>query len=145
VLLLGGMALCAPGLAMRAEPALVPWALSGLALGLLVVVTRAHALAGQELAALESAAAVLPLHPSALTRARRAACLLPVLPGLGCALLGLPGTGVRAPVFAAYLLACTGSAAAELLSAPAADPAAKASRWLVSLVLCVCLATEVMA
>jgi hypothetical protein len=144
VLALGGLALCMLGLVMRGWPPLVPWVLATLALGLLVVVTRAHALAGQEFAALEAACPALPLHPLALSRARRAACLLPVLPALGGALAGLPADGVRVPVLVAYLLACAGSAAAEVLSAPA-DPAAKASRWLVSLVLCICLATEVMA
>jgi hypothetical protein len=143
-LALGSLAACAPGLAMQAGPAFVPWALAALALLLLVAVSRAHALAGQEFAALEAACIALPLHPAALPRARAAVCLLPLLPGLGAALVGLPAAGVRMPVFLAYALACAGSAVAEVLSAPA-DRTEKSSRWLVSLVLCVCLATEVMA
>ena len=134
----------------------MPWVLAALALGLLVVVTRAHTLAGQEFAALQAACVGLPLRPRALLRARQAACLLPLLPGLGAAVLGLPAAGVRLPVLAAYLLACTGSAVVEVLSDPAdpaadpatdpaTDPVTKASRWLVSLVLCICLASEVMA
>jgi hypothetical protein len=48
------------------------------------------------------------------------------------------------PVLAAWALACLGGCTVEVLAAPA-DAAAKAGRWLFTLILCVCLATEVLA
>ncbi len=70
--------------------------------------------------------------------------VLPGVLGLCAAALALRAPGLRVAVLAVWALACLGSCVAEVLSTPA-DAATKAGRWLFTLVLCVCLATEVLA
>jgi hypothetical protein len=143
VLALGTLALCGAGVAMRQWPAATAWWLVLLALGALLVVTRANGLARQEFAALFEACRVLPLSDGTLQRGRRALCLLPLLPAGLFAAAGLWDTPVRPGVLAAYALVLAGSCLWEV-RAVAAEPADKASRWLFSLGLCVVLATEVL-
>lgn len=154
VLALAAALLCLPGLALLRWPAATPWWLALLALAALVAVTRARSLARDELQPLFEACLPLPLQPAALQRACAALCLAPLLPaaaalsvglvlGLGLGLAVSTGAAtVRPGVLVAYALACVGSCVWEVLARPAAA-ADKASRWLFSLVLCVCLASEV--
>ena len=148
VLALVGAVLCLPGLALLRWPAATPWWLALLALAALVGVTRARSLARDELQPLFEACLPLPLQPAALQRACAALCLAPLLPAAAamCVGLGLAvSTGavtLRPGVLVAYVLVCVGSGVWEVLASPAAA-ADKASRWLFSLVLCVCLASEV--
>ncbi len=141
---LGGAALCLPGLGLMAWSSAAGWWLAGFAALALLAATRVNALLRDELAPLLEACKVLPLSPARLHRARCGLPLLLLLPGSALLLAGLPSTGVRPPVLAAYFAVCAASCAIEVFSSPA-DAAAKASRWLFSLVLCVALASEVMA
>ena len=147
VLALGCVGLCMPGLALLRWPAAAPWCLAVLAMAALVVVTRARSLARDEFQPLFDACLVLPLQPAALQRACALLCLAPLLPaatamGLGLAASASGTVTLRPLVLAAYALACLGSCVWEVLSTPAAA-ADKASRWIFSAVLCICLATEV--
>ena len=146
-LLLGSAAVAVPcgGLAFLHKGE--PWWLAACAALALLVATRVNHLARLETAALFDACRQLPIAPAPLRHARAALGVLAVLPGvLGlCAVtLGLRAPGLRVPVLSAWALACVGGCAVEVLSAPA-DAATKAGRWLFTLVLCVCLATEVVA
>jgi hypothetical protein len=142
-LALAGVGLGLPALGLVVWPAGASWGLAAYALLALLAVTRAHALAGAEFAALRAACAPLPLAPSGLPRAASLLCLLPLLPGALLLTAALPKAGMRLPVLLAYFAACAASALIEVFSAPA-EAADKASRWLFSLVLCLALASEVM-
>jgi hypothetical protein len=145
-LMFGTLAVALPaaglGLLGRGEP----WWLAACTVLALVVATRVNHLARLELAGLFEACRNLPLAPAPLQHARAALGLLAVLPGVA----GLCGVawaarapGLRAPVLTAWALACVGSCTVEVLSNPA-DATTKAGRWLFTLVLCVCLSTEVL-
>ncbi len=143
--LLLGTALLA-GLALGLQhlpPAATGWWLAGFALANLLVSTRVNTLSQREHTPLLAACAVLPLPPAGLRRQRVALALLPT--GLGGLLLAglLPWSQTRPPVALAYLLANVAVALVEVCSTPA-DAGAKASRWLLSLVVLVALASEVM-
>ena len=142
-LALGSAALAVPGVAVWAHGASASWWIAGFAAMALTVVARVNRLSHLEFDDLFAACRHLPLQLPPLQRARTALCLLPVLPGLAglCALL--PRTEVRWPVLAAYVLACVGCCAVEAQALPA-DATERSSRWLLSLILCVVLATEVM-
>jgi hypothetical protein len=141
---LGSLVLLAPALAMWGWRGAASWWLAAFALLMLLVVTRVNALAREEFAGLIESCADLPLAPSVLHRARSAMALLPLLPSVPLLVAGLPLAQVRPGVLAAYAAACLASAVAEVFAAPttAAD---KSSRWLFSLVVCVALASEVIA
>jgi hypothetical protein len=145
---LGTLALAVPVLGLAASSAGADWWLAAFALLALLVATRVNHLLREELTPLLQACAPLPLSSSRLQRLCASLGLWPLclmLPFLWLVLLGLPtgGQHLRPAVWASYVLACLGSAALEVFSAPA--PAeAKAARWLFCLALCVALATEVM-
>ena len=144
------------------------WCLAGFALLSLLVSTRVNTLSRAELLPLVAACAVLPLSPKRLCRQRAALALLPCglgVLGLLAMMLTLPPGVVRGPVAAAFLLACLAASTMEVLSAGmgaatgaavgdvagaamavglATDAGNQASRWLLSLVMMVALATEVM-
>ena len=127
-----------------AAPALAGWWLAAFALAGLLVSTRVNSLSRREFAALLAACTPLPLAPTALQHQRVALAMLPLLCGL-LLLAGLLPWGQTRPLLAlAFLLANTLVALLEVTSTPA-DAAAKASRWLLSLVVLVALASEVMA
>jgi hypothetical protein len=146
-LLLGSAAVAVPALGLTLLQGGEPWwlvACSGLAL---LVATRVNHLARLETAELFDACRNLPVAPAPLQHARAALGLLAVLPGIvGLCTVALGGRapGLRVAVLATWALACLGGCTVEVLSAPA-DAATKAGRWLFTLVLCICLATEVLA
>ena len=108
-----------------------------------MLTTRVNQLSRAEYLPLIQACAALPLSPGGL-RARRAAwALLPLALALGLLAVLLPWPSLRWPVALAYLAANVLASGWEVTQ-PAADPAARASRWGVWLVLLVALASEVM-
>ena len=119
------------------------WWLAGFAGLGLVVSTRVNQLSRAKYQPLIDACAVLPLSRQALSAQRALWALLPL--GLPLALLAalLPWPGLRVPLALAYLAANAAASAWEV-AWPASDPAARASRWGVWLVLLVALASEVM-
>ncbi len=141
---LGCVALCLPGLGLFVWSSASGWWFASFAALALMTVTRVNALARDEFAAVFDACKVLPLSRKSLHRARAALALWPLWPGLSVLLAALPTTGVRPAMLATYLLACVASCVIEVLSSPT-EPVAKSSRWLFSLVLSICVATEVMA
>jgi hypothetical protein len=146
-LLIGSAAMALPALGLVVLRHGETWCLAAGALLALLVATRVNHLARLETAELFDACRGLPLAAAPRQHARAALGLLAVLPGivgLCAAALGLRSHGLRVPVLAAWALACLGGCTVEVLAAPA-DAAAKAGRWLFTLILCVCLATEVLA
>ena len=159
---LGAAVLCLPGLGLWVWSSAAGWWLAAFAALALLAVTRVNSLLRLELTPLLDACKVLPLSQASLHRARSALPLLLVLPGTALLLSGLIGgltsgltgglTGglfgglpiaeVRPAVLAAYFAVCMTSCVVEVFSSPR-DAAAKASRWLFSLVLSIALATEV--
>jgi hypothetical protein len=146
-LLFGSVVVALPALGLAWMHSGEAWwlaACTGLAL---LVATRVNHLARLETTELFDACHPLPLATAPLQRARAALGVLAVLPGIAglCAVtLGLRAPGLRVPVLSTWALACLAGCTVEVLSAPA-DAATKAGRWLFTLVLCVCLATEVLA
>jgi hypothetical protein len=146
-LLFGSAAVALPALGLAWMQSGEAWWLAACALLALLVATRVNHLARLETTELFDACHPLPLAPAPLQRARAALGVLAVLPGIAglCAVaLGLRAPGLRVPVLSSWALACLAGCTVEVLSAPA-DAATKAGRWLFTLVLCVCLATEVLA
>ena len=119
------------------------WWLAGFAALGLIVSSRVSQLSRAEYQPLIAACAVLPLSLAGLQRRRAAWALLPL--GLPLALLAalLPWPGLRLPVAVAYLAANLAASTWEV-AVPSTDPAARASRWGVWLVLLLALASEVM-
>lgn len=143
----GATALLLPVAALGRWPAGVSWCLAATSVLALAVAGRVGQLARLELAPLVQACDALPLSGTRVLRAGLGLALLP--PGLGlaglAAVLALgPPAGFRLPVFAAWVAVCAGCCAIEVLAAPT-DAQTRSGRWLVSLVLCICLATEVLA
>ena len=119
------------------------WWLAGFAAWALMLTTRVNQLSRAEYLPLIQACTALPLSPNGL-RARRAAwALLPLALALGLLAVLLPWPSLRWPVALAYLAANVLASVWEVTQ-PATDPAARASRWGVWLVLLVALASEVM-
>jgi FtsH-binding integral membrane protein len=144
---IGAAAVAVPALGLFVLRRGEPWWLAAGALLALLVATRVNHLSRLETAELFDACSSLPLAPARLRLARAALGLLAVLPGIVgvcAAALSLRATGLRVTVLAAWALACLGGCTVEVLSAPA-EAATKAGRWLFTLVLCICLATEVLA
>ena len=119
------------------------WWLAGFAGLGLSLSSRVNQQSRAEYQPLIAACAVLPLSLAGLQRRRAAWALLPL--GLPLALLAalLPWPGVRVPVAMANLAANLAASTWEV-AVPSIDPAARASRWGVWLVLLLALASEVM-
>ena len=146
-LLTGAAAMLLPVIGLLALHAAEPWWLALATLLALLVATRVNQLARLELADLFQACTSLPLRPERLQLARASIGLWPVLPGLAllCAsALYVAAPTLRPAVLWAWALLCLGICTVEVLSEPA-QASNKAVRWLFSLILCVCLATEVLA
>ncbi len=152
-LLLAAAVLCAPAIGLAWRPGWAPWWLAAWALLSLLATTRLAALLRLELVDLHAACVALPLSTQRLQRAREVLPLAALLPGLLalCMVLAwavVAGQPVQAPlelraaVFVAWLLCCTVGCAIEARSLPD-DAAAKSSRWLLTLSLCIALASEV--
>jgi hypothetical protein len=128
-------------------PAGWPWLLAAWAALALLATTRIHHLAHLELADLLQACAALPVDLRRLRWIQRALGLWPLLPGLVSVWIGLaaaPPAGLRPVVLQAWALACVLACGVEAMAGP--QPAAdKAARWWFSLIVCVCLASEVLA
>ncbi|XVJ70035.1 MAG: hypothetical protein HEQ39_10520 [Rhizobacter sp.] len=140
----GGVLLCAPALGLWWAPHAAPWWLAAFALLSLVVTTRVHTLARDQLEPFWLACCMLPMSMKRL-RLWRAMCVLsPLALGALWLLVSLPPTGVRWLVFAAYGLIVFLGSAWVVCSGPELASSA-ASRWLLFLTLSVALATEVMA
>jgi hypothetical protein len=143
----GAAALLVPAPALVVVGHGEPWFMAGASLLCLMVATRVNALARIEFAELFAAALMLPLAQAPLQHARAALGLLAVVPGLLalCATAQwLHAPGLRPAVLWAWPLACLAVCFFEVQSQPA-EASNKAGRWLLSLVVCVCLATEVLA
>ena len=124
-----------------------PWLLAAWAALALLAATRINHLARLELAELLDACRIFPLDSGILSRAVSALGLLPLLPGLAAVSIGIgisPPPGSRAGVLLAWAAACVLACVIEVFAGgqPASD---KAARWLFSLVVCACLASEVIA
>ena len=146
-LLFGTVAVAVPAIGLTSLRSGAPWWLAACSLLALLVATRVNHLARLETADIFDACRHLPLAAAPLQHARAALGVLAVLPGivgLCAAAIFWRAPGLRVPVLATWALACLGACTAEVLSAPA-DAATKAGRWLFTLVLCICLATEVLA
>jgi hypothetical protein len=146
-LALGTLALAAPALGLASSRVGAGWWLAAFASLALLVATRVNHLLREELTPLLQACAPLPLSTSLLHKVRASLGLWPLLLMLPClwlVLQFLPTSAqhLRPVVWVGFVLACLGSAAWEVFSAPA--PAqAKAPRWLFCLALCVALASDV--
>ena len=139
----GGLALLALTVGLRlTPPSRTGWWLAGFALVALLLSSRADRLSRAEFQPLIAACAVLPLAPQRLHRQRALLALLPALLGYGVLALTLPWASLRGAVACTYLLAGVGLCALEVVSRPL-EVASQASRWWVSLVLLVALASEV--
>ncbi len=140
----GGVLLCAPALGLWWAPQAASWCLAGFALLSLVVTTRLHSLARDELEPFWLACSMLPMSMKRL-RFWRALCVLsPLAVGALLLLATLPASGVRWPVLAAYGLVVFLGSAWVVCSGPG-SASSSASRWLFFLALSVALATEVIA
>ena len=140
----GGLALLALTAGLRlTPPPLTGWWLAGFALVALLVSSRADRLSRADYQPVSAACAVLPLAPQHLRRQRALRALLPALLGYAGLARALPWASLRAAVAWAYLLAGVGLCALEVINRPP-DVAGQASRWWVSLVLLVALASEVL-
>lgn len=119
------------------------WWLAGFAALGLIVTTRVNQLSRADFQPLIDACAALPLSRPPWSARRAAWALLPL--GLPLALLAasIPWPELRAPVAWAYLVANAAASAWEV-ALPSSDPAARASRWGVWLVLLLALASAVM-
>jgi hypothetical protein len=146
-LLWGTAVLLLPALAIACTHLGVGWWLAALALLSMLVSTRINSLARDELLPLLLASAMLPLRLHRVQRLRASLAVWPVLLALLLTSLVLTfEAGCRPLVWLAFVLALVVSVLVEVAAAPAAASAAqaKAARWLFLLVLCVCLASEVM-
>jgi hypothetical protein len=146
-LALGALLLLTPAGGLVARHGGEPWWLSLASLLSLLVCTRINHLARLDYAELRAALAPLPLPLQGFDRVRRSLGLWPVLPTL--ALLGglvvqRADPALRPAVLLAWAIVCLGGCVFEVQAEPA-DPASKAGRWLFSLILSVCLATEVLS
>jgi hypothetical protein len=140
----GSGLLLVPAVAMALSHVGTAWWLAALALCTLLVATRINHLAREELGPLLQAGTMLPLRLDVAERLRASLGVWPVLLALGLTTLVLTfEESWRPVVWAAFVIALLLSVVVEVLSPPG-TPEAKAARWLFSLVLCVCLATEVM-
>lgn len=124
-----------------------PWMLAAWAAVALLAATRIDHLARLELTELLQACAGLPVDHRSLLRTRSALGLLPLLPGLAGVLIGMaiaPPAGLRPAVLLAWAVACVLACVVEVFAGvqPASD---KAARWWFNLIVCVCLASEVLA
>lgn len=128
-------------------PAGWPWVLAAWAAIALLAATRIRHLARLELTELLQACAGLPLDLRTLCRARSTLGLLPLLPGLAGVLISIaiaPPNGLRPTMLLAWAVACVLSCVIEVVAGRqrALD---KAARWWLSLIVCACLASEVLA
>jgi hypothetical protein len=143
-LLVGTLVLLVPALGMSFSPHGVAWWLAALALLAMLVATRINHLAREELQPLLHACSMLPLRLQRVEWLRASLGVWPVLLALGVTAVVLLGQPAWRPVVgAAFAVALLMSVLLEVI-APPATAEDKAARWLFSLVLCVCLATEVM-
>jgi len=146
-LVLFSLVLCAPAAGLAWRPDWAPWWLSAWAVLSLLATTRVAALLRLEMADLHAACAPLPVPPTQLQRGRQLmplAALMPGLLALGVAAAWAAaccGLQPRLPVLAAYVLVCIAGCSIESFS-PSGDAASKASRWLLTLALCIALASE---
>jgi hypothetical protein len=141
----GSLLLWLPALAITFTHLGMAWWLAGLALLALLVATRINHLAREELLPLLQASTMLPLRLHVAERLRASLGVWPVVLALLLTTATLTfEAGWRPIVWAAFVIAVVTSVVVEVVTPPAA-PDAKAARWLFSLVLCVCLASEVMA
>ena len=124
-----------------------PWLLAAWAAIALLAATRINHLARLELSELLQACAVLPVDLRGLRRTGSALGLLPLLPGGAAVLTAIvisPPAGLRPAVLLAWALACVLACVIEIFAGP--QPASdKAARWWFSLIVCACLASEVLA
>jgi len=128
-------------------PAGWPWLLAAWAAIALLAATRINHLARLELTEVLQACAVLPVNRRRLCRTRSVLGLLPLLPGLAGVLVGIviaPPAGLRLTVLLAWAVACVLACVIEVFAGRQAA-SEKSARWWFSLVVCVCLASEVLA
>jgi hypothetical protein len=139
-------------LALVAAPGLASWWLAAFAALAQVMVTRLNVVLAADIEPLHDACAALPISPSWLKFARRVAVMAPLVVGqlLLSAAIGLGNVNVKPSFFTAYMLVsllCNLAlvVAASTKARPGAreDPAARVSWWLVTLVLSIALASEV--
>ena len=128
-------------------PAGWPWLLAGWSAIALLAATRINYLSRLELTELLQACDVFPVDLRRLRRTGSALGLLPLLPGGAAVMTGIlisPPAGLRPAVLLAWAVASVLACAIEVFAGP--QPASdKAARWWFSLIVCVCLASEVLA
>jgi hypothetical protein len=139
-------------LALVAAPRFASWWLAAFAAIAQVMVTRLNVVLAADMEPLHEACAALPISPSWLKFARRVAVMAPLVAGqlLLSAAIGLGKVNVKPSIFAAYVLASllcnlalVVAASTKALPGAREDPAARVSWWLVTLVVSVALASEV--
>ncbi len=148
--LLGGsasLALTAALPGILGWPAGWTWLLAAWATIALLAATRVNHLARLELNEMLQACSVLPVDLRRLQRAQPALALLPLLPGLAGVSIAMgvaPPAGLRPAVLLAWAVACVVACMIEVFSGrqTAVD---KSARWWFSLIVCICLASEVLA
>ena len=135
-----------------ALPHFASWCLAAFAAIAQMMVTRLNVVVSADMEPLHEACAALPVNPVRLKVARQAVVMLPLAAGqlflIGAIYVGT--VPVKPSVFVTYLLAILLGNLALVVAAsarPAAgvryDPAARVSWWIVILVLCVAVASEV--
>jgi hypothetical protein len=128
-------------------PAGWPWLLAAWAAVALLAATRINHLARLELTEMLQVCAVLPVNLRRLRWMQSALGLWPLLPGLGAVLIGIvvaPPAGLRPAVLLAWALACALACGMEVFAGQQ-EASDKSARWWFSLIVCVCLASEVLA
>ena len=124
------------------------WALGALAAAALIATSLLRVRFDQELTPLYFASANLPIPPRRWYAARLLLLTLPVLVGLVClavVLLTHAAPSLRWPVLAAYAVVLALSCAWEATPTVPGQPFNHAPRWLLTLVLTVCIGSEVLA
>jgi hypothetical protein len=147
------LALAMPCAAMAAWPDWASWSLAGFGALAFVFSSRLSVLASQELAPLHLQAAALPVVPGRLLLARRTMVLIPQVAAQFLCLAALTSQPrpLRPGVLAAFMcVLLAGSIVQVLLTTDqgghrSTDPAHRVSQWLFTLVLILCLASEVIA
>lgn len=143
----GSLVLAAAMPAILGWPAGWTWLLAAWSTIALLAATRINHLAHLELDEMLQACSVFPINLRRLRRMQSALALLPLLPGLAgvaIAMAAAPPAGLRPAVLLSWAVACVVACVIEVFSArqTAVD---KSARWWFSLIVCICLASEVLA
>ncbi|HMC16940.1 MAG TPA: hypothetical protein VKI18_14980 [Albitalea sp.] len=141
--LLGAAALFGVAAALWRWGEAAPWWLAAFAALSLLLTSRLRSLAETDLAPLHDAAAPLPLRREVLRWSRHGVVLSPLPPALAAIVIALlhGPRDVRPAVLAAYGVTCVAASVVQVVW-PGRVAESQVSRWLLSLVLMLALASE---